>query len=172
MLTPKQQKWIDHLPNDDAISIKPFDKHSESIFLTVKKRVQMVLGKKAQILHCGASNLGISGQDEIDIYIPVSEDGFDETVAQLKVLLGPPASFYPLERARFVTSQNNKYVTVSIMNKSHEGWIDGVRFESYLKAHPQTLKEYEKLKEDSNGTSTRNYYQKKTAFINEVLNIE
>jgi len=172
MLTPQQQKWIDHLPNDDVVSIKPFDKHSENIFLAVKRRVQQVLGKEVQILHCGASSLGISGQDEIDIYIPVSEDRFDETVAQLKVLLGPPASFYPLERARFATNQDNKYVTVSIMNKSHRGWIDGIKFECYLKAHPQTLKEYEKLKEDSNGTSTRSYYRKKTEFINEVLNKE
>jgi len=39
MFTPQQQKWIDHLPNDDVISIKPFDKQSESIFLVVKNSI-------------------------------------------------------------------------------------------------------------------------------------
>ncbi|PIY69359.1 hypothetical protein COY90_01140 [Candidatus Roizmanbacteria bacterium CG_4_10_14_0_8_um_filter_39_9] len=55
------------------------------------------------------------------------------------------------------------------MNKSHRGWINGMKFENYLKMYPQKLREYERLKEENDGVNTQTYYRKKTEFINEVL---
>jgi len=38
-----------------------------------------------------------------------------------------------------------------------------------LKAHPETLEEYRKMKEEGNGLSVREYYLRKTEYVNEIL---
>jgi len=172
MLTEKQLNWIKHLSDDDKIVIKPCDPKAIKKFNIVKKKIQKFLGKKIPIVHRGASNLGISGQDEIDIYIPVSKNKFNKTLNQLKKFFGLPASLYALERARFVTSQGSKYTTVSLMNNSHSGWINGEKFEKYLRSHPTSLEAYRLLKEKGNGLSVREYYRRKLEFINEILTKE
>ncbi len=44
-----------------------------------------------------------------------------------------------------------------------------LKFENYLKEHPQALEEYRKLKELGDGLSTREYYRRKIEFINDIL---
>ena len=116
--------------------------------------------------------MGISGQDEIDIYLPVSPGDFDKLLTPLKKLFGEPRSLYPLERARFVTFEEAKHIDVFLINKECAGWKDSVRFESYLKTHPKTLEKYRLLKEKGNGLSTREYYRRKINFINKVLEMK
>jgi GrpB-like predicted nucleotidyltransferase (UPF0157 family) len=127
------------------------------------------LGKDIRVEHCGATSLKISGQDEIDIYIPVSPVDFNNYIPLLSEIFGEPKSHYPLEKARFVTIEDGKHVDVFLINKDYSGWLNGVKFEQYLKTHPETLKEYERLKELGNGFSIREYYRRKIEFINNVL---
>lgn len=72
MITKAQQEWLDHLSDTDLIKIVPYDKNSPEIFNKVKKLAIEALGDNFEVLHRGASYLEISGQDEIDIYVPVS----------------------------------------------------------------------------------------------------
>ncbi len=87
----------------------------------------------------------------------------------LEKLFGKPRSHYPLERARFVTSVGGKHIDVFLINEKCSGRLDSVKFEKYLKEHPETLRDYEQLKEQGDGLSTREYYRKKIEFINDVL---
>ena len=135
MITRKQQKWIDHLSDVDKIKIVPFDPTAKDKFQKVKQQIKGALGKDIPVVHRGASSLGISGQDEIDIYIPV-----------------PPRQF-----------------DVFLINNECEGWVNGLKFENYLRSHPEVLEEYRKLKEDGDGLSGREYYTKKIEFFNETL---
>ncbi len=169
MLTVKQKKWIAHLPNNDTIGIKPYDPSSPEKFEKVKKRIQSVLGGKTRVEHCGATRLGISGQDEIDIYLPVLPDKFDPLLVLLQKIFGEPKSLYPLERARFATFEDGKHIDVFLINEECDGWKNGVKFETYLKTHPRTLETYRQLKEAGDGLSTRAYYKRKITFINECL---
>lgn len=169
MLTLEQEKWIAHLSDENKISIIPFDPTAEEKFQRVKQRVQNVLGTETSVEHRGATSLGISGQDELDVYVPIPEAKFDSLVDPLKTLFGEPRSLYPLERARFVTQEGGKHVDVFLINEEHDGWKNGVKFEAYLKSHPKTLEEYRQLKENGNGLSVREYYRRKTEFINVVL---
>lgn len=169
MLTPEQQKWIDHLSDTDKVKIIPFDPTSEEKFQAVKKKIQAALGKNLKVEHHGASSMGISGQDEIDVYIPVPPDKFDPMVPKLTELFSAPRSLYPLERARFVIIEQGKHVDVFLINDACKGWTDCLIFEDYLKSHQEVLDEYRKLKEDGNGLSTREYYRRKTEFINMIL---
>lgn len=169
MLTAGQEKWIAHLRDDDKVVTKPYDETAPDKFEKVKERIQAVLGKETQIMHCGATALGISGQDEIDIYLPVPPDRFDSLIHPLKEMFGEPRSLYPLERARFVTLEGGKHIDVFLINQECDGWKNGVKFEAYLRTHPEVLEAYRRLKEDGNGLSTREYYRMKIGFINDIL---
>lgn len=169
MITKKQLKWINHLSDIDKIKIVPFDPTAEEKFQKVKQQIKGVLGKDTYVVHRGASSLSISGQDEIDIYIPVPPSQFDLLIEPLKKIFGNPGSQYPLERVHFVTIVDGKHIDVFLINNECEGWINGVKFENYLRSHQDTLKAYRLLKENGDGLSGRKYYRRKIEFFNKIL---
>lgn len=170
MLTKKQEKWVAHLSNDSKIKIVPFDQSAQEKFEKIKSIIQSKLGKSARIEHHGATGLGISGQDEIDIYVPVPPYLFDSFMSPLTELFNEPRSHYPMERARFTTSIDGKRVDVFLINEAYSGWLESLKFEKYLMEHPRALLNYERLKESCNGMGTQEYYTRKIEFINDVLN--
>jgi len=145
MLNSDQQKWIDHLSDVDKIVIKPYDPTCIEKFEKVKNKIQKYLGNEIELRHCGATSLGISGQDEIDTYLPVPEADFDKYVPKLENLFGKPRSHYPLKRARFVTEIDGKHIDVFLINSETDGWTNGVKFEKYLRNNPEWLDKYRKL---------------------------
>ena len=171
MLTPDQEKWIAHLSDNDHITIVPFDETAKDKFEAVKMKIQVALGGDIRVEHRGATSLGISGQDEIDVYIPVPEGQFNPMLAPLTTAFSEPRSHYPLERARFVTFEEGKHIDIFLINKSCKAWVDGVKFEDYLKSHRTALNQYRLLKESGQGLSTREYYRHKIEFINDVLSL-
>lgn len=112
MLTPEQEKWLAHLSDQDHVTIIPFDPTAQEKFKAVKAKIQAALGDNIRVEHRGATDMGISGQDEIDIYVPVPEDRFNALLAPLTAAFGKPRSHYPLERARFVTFEAGKHVDI------------------------------------------------------------
>ena len=169
MVTIEQSKWINHLSDEKKIVIKPYDPSCIKKFERIKSNIQNFLREDIEIRHCGATSLGISGQDEIDVYIPVIKKKFNNYIPKLTQLFGEPRSYYPLERARFTTEVDKKHVDVFLINSEDKGWINSVKFENYLRNNPESLKRYKKLKEDGDGLSVREYYRRKIEFINEIL---
>lgn len=169
MLRPEQEEWLAHLSDDDKIVIKPYDATAHEKFELVKQKIQAALGEETKVEHKGATSLGISGQDEIDVYVPVPPSRFDSLLKPLSGVFGEPKSLYPRNRARFVTFESGKHIDVFLINEESDGWKDGVKFETYLKIHPEALQAYRKLKENGDGLSTREYYRRKIEFINDIL---
>jgi GrpB-like predicted nucleotidyltransferase (UPF0157 family) len=169
MLTPEQEKWISHLSKVDKIKIIPFDPSCFEKFESLKKKIVSAVGFDIRVEHHGATNLKISGQDEIDVYIPVSANKFDEYVSLMKGLFGAPRSCYPLERARFVTEELGKHIDIFVINENHINWENCLRFEKYLFSNSEALDQYRALKEDASGQNVQKYYRRKIEFINEIL---
>lgn len=169
MLTPEQEKWLAHLSDQDHVTIIPFDPTAQEKFKAVKAKIQAALGDNIRVEHRGATDMGISGQDEIDIYVPVPEDRFNALLAPLTAAFGKPRSHYPLERARFVTFEAGKHVDIFLINDACQSWLDGNKFTDYLQSHPDALDRYRLLKEAGEGLSTRAYYRRKLEFFNEIL---
>lgn len=169
MVTPEQEKWLEHLTDDDLVKIYPFDPCSREIFDKIKKQIQSGLGESLEVVHRGATSLGISGQGELDVYIPVLDHNFNTVVILVEEILGKPKSLYPLERARFVTSVDTTKVEVFVINNKSKSWLDGIKFEECLRSNPGSLDAYRKLKENGDGLSTRKYYRRKIEFINSIL---
>lgn len=168
MITKDQQKWLDHLSDTDKIVIKPYDPKSCQIFESVKKEIVGVLGK-VRVLERGASYLKISGQDEIDIYVPVSPKYFDKYVKKMAELFSAPGSFYTSVRARFSIFRYGKKVDIFIINREDKGWTGSELFTKYLIKYPRVLDKYEKMKENGNGKNTREYYSEKIKFTNRII---
>lgn len=168
MLTEKQEKWVQHLSDESIISIVPFDVNCRSQFDKVKSKIQSKLGEQQRVEHRGASSLGISGQDEIDIHIPVPAKDFNDLLIPLSELFGPVRGLYALERARFNTFLYGKKIEIFLVNEESKAWGEGQNFFEYLRSNPETLEKYRILKESLNGLTTREYYRKKLEFMNEV----
>ncbi|MDB5259145.1 MAG: hypothetical protein JWO73_353 [Candidatus Taylorbacteria bacterium] len=169
MITPDQEKWLAHLQDDNCTVILPHDPKAAEKFERIKKLIASLIGSSVPVHHCGASSMGISGQGELDIYIPVSAEKFDSMLIPLEDIFGKPGSVYALDRARFVTRIDGAKAEIFLVNEKGRSWTDGCRFEGYLKSHPDALAAYAKMKEEGNGLSTQAYYRRKTEFINGIL---
>jgi len=170
MLTVKQKKWIARLPDDDKIEILPFDESSQKKFLKIKKKIKNRISESLRVEHRGSTSLRIAGQNEIDIYIPVSASVFNKNilVPKLAKIFGQPKSYHQT-RIRFRAVEHDKKIDIFLINKESNEWLNGIKFENYLKTNVKTLREYEKLKQSCLGFSTKKYYEKKVAFINNIL---
>ena len=168
MLTPEQQKWLNHLSDTKTIAIVPYNPKTKDAFKIIKAQLISILGNVI-ISHRGSTAMKISGQGEIDLYIPVSKNIFDDCVAKLSKHFGEPGSLYEFKRARFIKYIDNIKIEIFVINKNDSGWKNGIQFEKYLKTYPKALEEYEKIKNKLNGASIRQYYTSKTIFINKIL---
>jgi GrpB-like predicted nucleotidyltransferase (UPF0157 family) len=171
LLTPTQQKWVEGLNDTDHVKIIPFDVTAQEKFEKVKLKIHAELGEDIVYVHSGATSLGISGQDEIDTYIPIDVKFFDMYIQKLSKIFGPPRKIYPEDRAHFKTYEDGKRVDIYLINKDAPSWTEGVKFNNYLKTHSDQLEKYKILKESAAGLSTREYYRKKLEFINEILSL-
>lgn len=169
MITPEQETWLAHLSDTDSIKIFPANPEAHNIFKEIKKKIQSNLGENISVIHKGATSLDISGQGELDVYVPVEIEGFGVLVDAVQKIFGPPRSLYALDRARFVTSIKGIKIEIFVINQEGKGWTDSCKFEQYLKENPKALRVYEKLKEEGEGLSTQKYYRRKIEFINEIL---
>lgn len=167
MLTPDQK---DTSNNAEKENLHPFNPESGSIFNSIKEKIHAVLGDKFEVLHRGSSALGIAGQKEIDIYIPVAEEDMDKVAKLLEQLYGiPPKSIYIRERIKFLQDVNGTRIEVMVVNKDHKSWIEGEDAFSRIKENNSLLKEYEQLKREASSLPYKEYQARKVAFFNKVI---
>lgn len=167
MLTPEQEQWINGRSDTKKITVVPYDPRSEELYQKVATRIHKVLGPEAAVEHGGASSLGISGQDEIDVAIVAKREMIDVYIPKLEKEFGEVQSRYP-DRARFAVVEDGKKIDLKIIDVGHESYKKEKIFNQYLRNHPDDLERYRILKEECNGFSVREYYRKKIEFINGI----
>jgi GrpB-like predicted nucleotidyltransferase (UPF0157 family) len=167
MITPEQEKWLAGR-SDKKISVVPYDPRTERLFGVVKNKIQGILGQDVIVEHGGASSLGISGQDEIDVSIVVDKVLFEDYIPKLEKVFGSVKASYP-DRSRFEVKEEGKKIDLKIIDASHSNYLRSKIFEDYLRTHPEDLERYRILKEKSNGTTMSEYYHAKIEFINDIL---
>lgn len=172
MLTKDQKEWLNHLSDSNFIKITPFEPKIIEVFKSEREFLQSFLDPSQEVLLRGSSYLEIPGKGEIDIYIPVSPKNFNPTMEKLINHLGMPESVYPEERVRWnKIKDRDTVVEYFLIDRTLDSWKSMVLFEEYLLAHPESLKEYIKLKESSPGLTSRAYYTKKLEFMNKILDL-
>ena len=139
METSEKENALNQHNKENVYSYNPV---SENIFQDIKTRIHSVLGAGTEILHRGSTALGIAGQREVDIYIPVAVEQMQEFSTKLEKLFGtPPKSIYESERIKFIQDSNGIRVEIMIVNKNHKSWIEGEAAFEHIKNNEDALRE-------------------------------
>jgi GrpB-like predicted nucleotidyltransferase (UPF0157 family) len=163
MLTKGEKDFLSKIPADKKVSIYPFD---PKVKLVAKELVASIrkMFPNLEVKYMGASALGISGQNDIDIYAISSSSDFDKYLPSLTKLFGEPLH----KHGTFIEwkfKKNNFDVEFYLTEPPKEH----IKVFEILKGSPDLLKEYEYLKASMNGKSFRQYQEKKYEFYNRIL---
>lgn len=150
------------------VRIMPYDTSSDEKFESVKTQLLGILGE-VEVVHRGSSSLNISGQDEIDVYIPVDKKDFEKYLKPLTHAFGNPRNTDHSQRIRFFSNVEGKKVDLFLIDRECEDWKNGLAFEKFLRENPDVLREYELFKEGLDGVTVAEYYENKNAFTEGVL---
>src|SRR3989344_2957947 len=121
MLTREQENWISHLSKEKIVEVLPYNPKTKEVFTKAKEEIEVFLGK-VEILHCGSTALGISGQGEVDLYVPIDENRFNAYLEKMIEHFDEAVSIYPLRRARFVKYIDDIKVEIFLINKETDDW--------------------------------------------------
>lgn len=169
-LTKDQKKYLRKIPVNKIVRIYPFD---QKILKVSKKIIQAVkaIYPDLEIRHLGASALGISGQNDLDIYAFANPSDFGKFLPGLIRLFGKPLH----EHETFIEwnfTKNGFAVQFYLTDPNSSSMKDQRKVFEILKKNGKLLSRYEILKKTMNGKSFREYQKKKYEFFNKVLKIK
>lgn len=169
MLTPNQEKYLLTIPEDKVIFIKQFDPKVQDTANEIISKIKEVL-PEAEILFLGASALGIAGQNDIDITV-LANGKWEEFTETLKELFGEPTKSNPtFIKWEFV--QDGFEIELYLNDKVSPNLQEQVDTLNLLKSSSELRAEYEKIKQEANGLSFREYMRRKYEFFNKILGLK
>lgn len=169
MLFEHEEKYIKTISPDKVVNIRPLDLKATKLAEEIIQRINKVC-PDLKVLHIGASGLGISGQGDLDIYALAAPNTFSEYLPQLIKLFGPPKS-QKEDSIAWEFKRNVYEVEFYLTNPESPTMKRQLAVFNILKDNKDLLKEYEKLKEDMDGQSFREYQRKKYEFYHKVLGL-
>lgn len=168
MLLPGQKDYLSKLPPERAmakVSIKSWDSRIPSVAESVVKKIKNKI-PEADVKFMGASALGISGQNDIDIYVLCSDKEKDAYTEKLKELFGEKT-----KEKKWKFFEGGFEVSVYINNPEDQKQKEQIEIFEIFKNNPKILKEYEELKLSMNGKTYKEYQTVKYEFYNRVLGL-
>lgn len=167
MLIPDEIDYLNKIPADKKVNIHPFDPKVAGVAEDLIHSISNIF-PDLEVKHMGASAIGISGQNDIDIYAFSEPKDFERFLPGLVKLFGEPLHRHEtfiewkFKREEFdiefyLTTKDSKTMSKQI-----------AVFET-LKNNKDLLKKYEKLKESMNGKSFREYQENKYEFYHRIL---
>ncbi|MDO8341187.1 MAG: GrpB family protein [Candidatus Woesebacteria bacterium] len=168
MLTKDEKDFLEKIPTNKKVYIYLFD---PQIIKIVKNLIQLINNSSPdlEIKHMGASALGISGQNDIDIYAFSNPKNFNKYLPQLIKLFGEPLH----KHETFIEwkFKKDKFdIEFYLTYKNSETMKKQIKVFEILKNNKDILNEYEKLKESMNGKSFKEYQEKKYNFYHKIIN--
>ena len=166
MLTPDEQKYLETIPEDKIIVIRDFDPAAREKADEFIRKVKEA-GVASEVLNMGSTELGIAGQNDIDINILSSQDTYKADFVILEKLFGNPKQSKMLPM-KWEFKQNGFEVEVHLADASTETFKRHLRVFTALKNDPVLRTRYEALKKSCNGGSFRDYMKKKFEFFADI----
>src|SRR3989344_2955535 len=93
-LTDNEEKYLQKIPEDKKITIKPFNGQLESVAQDIMVKISTKF-PDLEVVQMGASGLGISGQGDLDIYALCNPKDFPRYLPTFKELFDEPISEKP-----------------------------------------------------------------------------
>lgn len=167
MLTPDEENYLATIPEDKKFILQEFNpavrKTTADIIAQIKAG-----GVRSEVRSSGSSELGIAGQNDIDLDVLSSPDTYQSELAILKTVLGPPKQEKTLPM-KWEFSRNGFEVELYLSDSTTETFKTHSNVFTALKNDPVLREKYEKLKRACDGGSFRDYMRKKFEFFHEIL---
>ena len=169
-LTKDQKKYLRKIPVNKIVKIYPFDRNISKVSKKIIQAVKVIY-PDLEIRHLGASALGISGQNDLDIYAFANPSGFDKFLPGLIKLFGKPLHKHEtFIEWNFIKS--GFAIQFYLTDPNSSSMKDQIKVFEILKKNGKLLSRYEILKKTMNGKSFREYQRKKYDFFNKVLGVK
>ena len=167
MLTKDEQDFLNKIPADKKANIYQFDTEIVNIAKNLTQSVNNTF-PSLEVRHMGASALGISGQNDIDIYAFSDPKNFDKFLPELIKLFGEPLHRHETF-CEWKFKKEGFDIEFYLTAKDSETMQKQIKVFETLKNNSDLLKEYERLKESMNGKPFKEYQEKKYEFYHKML---
>ena len=168
MLTEAQKKYLETIPEDKIAEIKPWDSKTKEIAFKLMLKIKSVV-PVLEIFYGGASALEISGQNDIDITIKCPTKDFQKYLPELKKILGEPTKIGKENIYQEPIYIDDYEAEIYMIDPNSPALQEQIKVFELLKNNIELRKEYEKIKNESNGIPYREYQKKKYEFYNKIL---
>jgi len=167
MLTLNQEKYLATIPEDKKIVVQDFN---PAVKVAADKVIAKIHAVKPDwnVWSMGSSELGIAGQNDIDINITSSPDKYAEQLPILVELFGEPRQRERLPM-KWTLEQDNFEVELYLTDATSEMFKEHLDVFRMLKDSRGLSERYEAIKKSASGGSFRDYMRKKYEFFNELL---
>jgi GrpB-like predicted nucleotidyltransferase (UPF0157 family) len=160
----------------DPIRILDYDPHWPELFEQEKRRLLLAAGDTfMRVEHVGSTSVpGLGAKPIIDILAAVRTLG--EVLARVEALKGIGYEYVPeyeaeLPERRYFQKGRPRTHHLHVVEPQSEFWSRLLLFRDYLRAHPETAADYERLKRElakTCGADREGYTNAKTAFVRSV----
>ncbi len=165
MLTSDEQDYLNGLTETQAnriVHIQPYNRALADTAEAVIQRLQDQI-PNTDIQFMGASALGISGQNDIDIYVLAPTPEHSKYFPVLDLLLGKQ------DKHKWHWVENDYEVSVYLADPQTPTQKKQIDVFNTLKKTPGLLKEYEQLKSSMDGKTYKEYQTVKYEFYHKIL---
>ncbi len=160
-----------------TVTLKPHDAGWAELFEAERLQLKPVLGNEVDVQHIGSTAVsGLQAKPVLDIGVAVED--FDAAFAFVEPLKTLGYTFRGeqgiLRRHYFVKGRDkNRTHHLHMLERTNPEWRRLLFFRDYLRAHPEALEQYQKLKTylAKRFPNDREAYTRgKNAFIQDILN--
>jgi hypothetical protein len=164
MLTESQENYLNKIPEDSIAEIKAWNPDASNFAKKLIEQIKQDSG--LEIFWCGSLAMGISGQNDIDLYIFAEPKNFELHLPEIIKSLGKP-TYILNEKILWRIIKNSYKIDASLLSKNSKEVKHDLFFTESLKSNQDLLQEYILLKNP--GLSAREYYRLKNEFYNRVV---
>lgn len=166
MLTKDEKDFLSK-QTDRIVTVKSFNPACRSVANAVTKKIRSKF-PDADIRHLGASSLGLSGQNDVDLYILSKPEDFGKYLPELIELFGKTVGRkYDSNSWKF--SEDGIEVELYLTDPNSKPMQRQIGVYETLKSSKELRGEYEKLKESFNGKSWKDMQRAKYEFYHRIL---
>ena len=159
MLTKDEEDFLNKIPADKKVHIYPFNSKVTEVAENLIRSINNV-STDLEVKHMGASALGISSQNDIDIYAFSDPKDFDKFLPGLVKLFGEPLHRHETF-CEWKFNKDNFDIEFCLTAKDSETMLRQIKVFEILKNDAGLRNEYENLKAGMNGKPFSEYQEKK-----------
>lgn len=166
MVTKDEEDFLSK-QKDRIVSVKPFNPNCRKVSQDIIKKILSV-SPDANVRHLGASSLGLSGQNDVDLYVLSKPEDFDKYLPGL-IKLFSETVWRKYDSNAWKFKQDGIEVELYLTDPTSKPMKRQLGVYEALKSNRTLQKEYEALKEKFNGKSWLEMQKAKYEFYHKIL---